>query len=69
MKMIRTTAENVRGIVIDGQRQLEMEREMRQSREADAVGGGYTLPSSWQAGPTPEQAASTTQNESSMTIY
>lgn len=31
MKMVRATAENVRGIVEEGQRQIEQEREVRQS--------------------------------------
>lgn len=33
MKMIRTTAENARGIAIDGQRQLDQDRETRQSQQ------------------------------------
>lgn len=35
MKMIRVTAENVKDIVKDGQRQLSQEREIRQSRESN----------------------------------
>ena len=32
MNLVRTTAENVQGIVHDGQRQIELEREMRNSQ-------------------------------------
>lgn len=41
MKLIRTTAENVCDIVHDGKKQLELEREMRMSREAG-------MPQMWQ---------------------
>ena len=35
MNLVRTTAENVRGIVIDGQRQIEHDREVRASQQSN----------------------------------